>query len=63
MSRDVYMFDVSHTDDAKLLQSIRKEVLADDLLSLLECAEILGAVDKRFAWLNARAVGNQKPRW
>lgn len=63
MTRDVYMFDISHSDDAKMLHSTRKEALADETLSLMEVAEIIGAVDARFAWLNSRTFGGQTGRW
>jgi hypothetical protein len=58
-----YEFCIGRADDGASLNEMRAEIAGDDDLSPEEKAELDQAIYRRFAWLNARAVGEQKPRW
>ncbi len=61
MTLSAHLFDISRATDALTLQAYREDVLSDDCLSDEEKEELCRAIEKRFAFLNARAVGQQKP--
>ena len=63
MILQAYLFDISRATDAVTLLNRRTDALDDACLDDLEKAEICGAIEKRFALLNAGAIQTQKPRW
>lgn len=63
MNAEVYQFDISRADDAGTLHAYREDAANDDTLMPEEKAAVHAAIDRRFAFLNARAGGNVKPRW
>jgi hypothetical protein len=63
MTLSAHLFDISRATDATTLQTYREDVLSDDCLSAAEKEELCRAIEKRFAFLNARADGQQNPRW
>ncbi|HTR44032.1 MAG TPA: hypothetical protein VMH87_20655 [Pseudomonadales bacterium] len=63
MTLSAHLFDISRATDAITLQTYRQDILSDDCLDAGEKEELCHAIEKRFAFLNARAVGEQTPRW
>jgi hypothetical protein len=64
ISVEVYLFDVSRTDDLNLLHHLQRKAEADADLLPSERLEVVSAINSRLSWLNARTVsGEQKPRW
>jgi hypothetical protein len=62
MTLSAHHFDISRTTDAITLQTYRDDVLSDDCLDAAEKEELCRAIEKRFAFLNARAAEHQQPR-
>lgn len=60
---DALLFDVSRATDAPTLLTYRSDALADNCLDADEKDEICRAIEKRFAFLNASAGPEEKPRW
>ena len=58
-----YLHSIAHADDAAMLHGLRAEIKADDSLHSDEKEELMTAIGRRFAWLNAQAVGPVKGRW
>jgi len=63
MTLSAHLFDISRATDASTLLAYREDVLHDDCLDAAEKEQLLQVIEKRFAALNARSVGPQKPRW
>lgn len=63
MTLSAHLFDISRTTDAITLQTYHQDILSDDCLDAGEKEELCRAIEKRFAFLNARAAGEQIPRW
>lgn len=62
MTKDVYLYDIARSADARWLLALRSATGADDEFSQNDCDEILRAIDARIAQLNATAAGPQKAR-
>lgn len=60
MTLSAHHFDISRATDAITLQTYRDDVLSDDCLDAAQKEELCGAIEKRFAIINARTVGQQK---
>ena len=58
MILDAYIFDVSRATTAIALLTCRSDALDDDCLDAEEKAEVCAAIEKRFAYLNARLIDN-----
>jgi hypothetical protein len=63
MHLSAHLFDISRATDAATLLAYRNDVISDDCLDAVEKEELCRTIEKRFAVLNARAAGQQKPRW
>lgn len=63
MNAELYRFDISRALEAGTLYAYREDVANDETLTDEEKAEVNAAIDGRFAFLNARAHGNARPRW
>ena len=63
MTKDIYLFDISRTDSAKLLHHCAELAATDADLTQNERAEIQEAIARKFGRMNAVARGKQKPRW
>ncbi len=63
MNTEIYQFDISRALEAGTLHAYRENVATDDTLTAGEKAAVNKEIDRRFAFLNARAVGNVKARW
>jgi len=63
MTLSAHLFDISRATDASTLHAYRTDILADDCLNTVEREELCRAIEKRFAFLNARAVTQPTPRW
>lgn len=59
MTLSAHLFDISRTTDAITLQTYREDVLSDDCLDVAEKEELSRAIEKRFAFLNARTIEQQ----
>jgi hypothetical protein len=59
MTLSAHLFDISRATDALTLQAYREDVLYDDCLDAAEKEALCRTIEKRFAFLNARAVGKQ----
>lgn len=62
MTLSAHLFDISRATDALTLLAYREDVLSDNSLDTAEKEELCCAIEKRFAFLNARTVGQPKPR-
>jgi len=62
MNLSAHLFDISRTSEPDALLAYRHDALADDCLDADEKSEICCAIEKRFAFLNATAKPDQKPR-
>jgi hypothetical protein len=62
MTLSAHLFDISRVTDAPTLLAYREDVLSDDCLTATEKKDLCRAIEKRFAFLNARVAGSQKPR-
>jgi hypothetical protein len=60
MTLSAHLFDISRTTDTFTLQAYREDVLSDNCLDTTEKEELCCAIEKRFAFLNARVIGQQK---
>ena len=63
MNTELYQFDISRALEAGTLHAYREDAANDGTLSAEEKAAVNAAIDRRFAFLNARAGGNARPRW
>lgn len=61
MTLSAHLFDISRATDARTLQAYRDDVMSDDCLDAAERDELCRAIEKRFAFLNARTDGNRNP--
>ena len=60
MTLSAHLFDISRATDARTLQAYREDVMSDDCLNTAEKEELSHAIEKRFAFLNARASLRQQ---
>ena len=61
MTLSAHHFDISRATDALTLQAYREDVMSDDCLDAAEKEELRRAIEKRFAFLNARTERQQDP--
>jgi hypothetical protein len=59
MTLSAHHFDISRATDAITLQVYREDVMSDDCLGVAEKEELCRAIEKRFAFLNARVAENK----
>ena len=59
MTLSAHLFDISRVTDAITLQTYREDILSDDCLDAVEKEELCRVIEKRFAFLNARAFDQQ----
>lgn len=63
MTLSAHLFDISRATEAPTLLAYREDVLSDDCLTAAEKEDLCRTIEKRFAFLNARAADQYKPRW
>lgn len=63
MSTQAYEFDISRADRAIDLHTLTADIGADDTLTSDEKESLLEKIRLKFSTWNAKAIGQQKPRW
>jgi hypothetical protein len=58
-----YEFCIARSDRAKDLHDLTAEIGSDDMLTSDEKEALIQKIRLKFGAMNARTIGQQKPRW